>query len=214
MNRRIFLQNSALTFGAIALLPHQELMAGVFSENPYKIKELRGGVSVFTEKGGTIAFLQGNDGLVVVDSQFPEQAGHLIEELKKSSEKPFRYLINTHHHGDHTGGNIAFKGLAEHVAGHKNCLINQQNSAQKQKTEDRQLYADLTFDDTWKQKVGKNISRRIISEQVIPMEMQSFILRMPILHIWVIWFLTAAILLLTEVPERILKAGFLYWIKP
>lgn len=155
MNRRIFLQNSALTFGAIALLPHQELMAGVFSENPYKIKELRGGVSVFTEKGGTIAFLQGNDGLVVVDSQFPEQAGHLIEELKKSSEKPFRYLINTHHHGDHTGGNIAFKGLAEHVAGHKNCLINQQNSAQKQKTEDRQLYADLTFDDTWKQKVGK-----------------------------------------------------------
>lgn len=155
MNRRIFLQNSALTFGAIALLPHQELMAGVFSENPYKIKELRGGVSVFTEKGGTIAFLQGNDGLVVVDSQFPEQAGHLIEELKKSSEKPFRYLINTHHHGDHTGGNIAFKGLAEHVAGHKNCLINQQNSAQKQKTEDKQLYADLTFDDTWKQKVGK-----------------------------------------------------------
>jgi cyclase len=39
-------------------------------------------------------------------------------------DQPFKFLINTHHHGDHTGGNIAFKGIAEHVVGHENCLAN------------------------------------------------------------------------------------------
>jgi len=39
----------------------------------------------------------------------------LIAELKKQSDKPFEWLINTHHHADHTSGNIAFKGLAKNM---------------------------------------------------------------------------------------------------
>lgn len=42
------------------------------------------------------------DGIVAVNAQFPEQSQHLIDELKKQSEQPYRLLINTHHHGDHT----------------------------------------------------------------------------------------------------------------
>jgi cyclase len=154
MNRRNFMQNSALTLGAFTLLPNG-LWAKSASENPYKIKEVRGGVNVFSEKGGTIAFLNTSKGMVVVDSQFPEQSQHLIEELKKLSTNPFKLLINTHHHGDHTSGNISFKGLVEHVVAHENSLTNQKNVAQKQKTEEKQLFPDVTFSDTWKQKVGK-----------------------------------------------------------
>ncbi len=154
MNRRNFIQNSALTFGAFSLLP-SGLWAKSVTDNPYKIKELRGGVSVFSEKGGTIAFLQTPKGLVVVDSQFQEQSQHLIDELKKLSTSPFKLLINTHHHGDHTAGNISFKGLVEHVVAHQNSLLNQKASAVKQKSEEKQLYPDVTFTDTWKQKVGK-----------------------------------------------------------
>jgi glyoxylase-like metal-dependent hydrolase (beta-lactamase superfamily II) len=154
MNRRNFIQNSALTLGAFTLLPNG-LWAKLTTENPYKIKEVRGGVNVFTEKGGTIAFLNTKKGMVVVDSQFPEQSQHLIDELKKQSTNPFRLLINTHHHGDHTGGNISFKGIVEHVVAHENSLTNQKNAAQKQKTEEKQLYPDVTFTDSWKQKVGK-----------------------------------------------------------
>ncbi len=121
----------------------------------YKLKDLRGGVGVFTERGGTIAYLLTPKGLAVVDSQFPEQSNHMIGELKKLSEKPVQLLINTHHHGDHSGGNIAFKGIAEHVVAHSNSLKNQKVAAEKAKTEDKQLYPDITFTDTWKQKVGK-----------------------------------------------------------
>ena len=154
MNRRNFIQKSALTIGAFSLLPNG-LWAKSVTDTPYKIKEVRGGVSVFSEKGGTIAYLNSPKGMVVVDSQFPEQSQHLIDELKKQSTIPFKLLINTHHHGDHSAGNIAFKGLVEHVVAHQNSLLNQKTVTQKQKTEEKQLYPDVTFSDTWRQKVGK-----------------------------------------------------------
>ena len=154
MNRRNFIQNSALTLGTFAL-SGKELLANLLAENPYKMRDLRGGVGVFIERGGTIAYLTTKKGIAVVDSQFPDQSKHLIDELKKMSEKPIKLLINTHHHGDHSSGNISFKGIAEHVVAHENSLKNQQATAQKQKNEDKQLYPDVTFGDTWKQKVGK-----------------------------------------------------------
>lgn len=154
MNRRNFVQTTGLTFGAFAL-SGKELLANLLAQNPYQLKNLRGGVGVFTERGGTIAYLITPKGLAVVDSQFPEQSNHLIGELKKLSDKPIQLLINTHHHGDHSGGNISFKGIAEHVVAHSNSLKNQKATAEKSKTEDKQLYPDIIFSDTWKQKVGK-----------------------------------------------------------
>jgi len=120
----------------------------------YKFTLLRNDVGIFTEQGGTIAWLSNNSGMAVVDTQFVDPATHLIAELKKISSKPLNYLINTHHHGDHTGGNLAFKGLAEKVVGHTNCLANHQKTAAAQKSEDKQLFADTVFQDHWKAKVG------------------------------------------------------------
>jgi cyclase len=153
MNRRQFIQHSTLTLGAISLL-HHPLLANLLADEPYKIKTVRDTVGVFTEKGGTIAYLPTKEGWVVVDSQFPEQSQHLIEALKKTSEKPVNLLINTHHHGDHSSGNIAFKGMVGHVVAHENSLKNQKAVAEKAKTEDKQLFPDVTFKDGWKQKVG------------------------------------------------------------
>lgn len=140
--------------GALAL-PYQKLFAA--AQDPWKMRVLRNNVGIFYEKGGTIAYLLSPKGIVVVDSEFPEQAGHLIGELKKQPENSFDLLINTHHHGDHTGGNIAFKGLVKHVAAHSNSLANQQRVAVAQKTEDKQLYPDITYGDTWEYKIGDEI---------------------------------------------------------
>jgi glyoxylase-like metal-dependent hydrolase (beta-lactamase superfamily II) len=119
---------------------------------------LRNNVGIFTERGGTIGFLLTDDGIVVIDAQFPDTAAHLIAELQKRNTHAFRYLLNTHHHGDHTSGNISFKGLAEHVAAHENSLINQRSVAEKNNTTDKQLYPDITFKDDWKLKIaGENI---------------------------------------------------------
>lgn len=153
MHRRSFLRNSALAIGALTLAQQQILTA--FMEDPWKITMLRNDVGIFTEKGGTIAFLLNKKGIVVVDSQFPEQSRHLIDELKKKGDKPFRLLINTHHHGDHSSGNLSFKGIAEHVLAHENSKKNQENSAKSQKNEDKQLYPDRTYTNTWCEKIGK-----------------------------------------------------------
>ncbi len=152
MKRRSFLQATGMSLGMVALLQNQGLAA--LLQSSYKMTLLRKDVGIFTEQGGTIGWMVNNDGIVVVDTQFANTAAHVIEELKKKSAKPFRYLINTHHHGDHTGGNIAFKGLADHVIGHANCLINHRATAAAQKSEDKQLFADTVFNKKWRTKVG------------------------------------------------------------
>ncbi len=153
MQRRSFIQNTAFALGALSLTQNNLLQH--LLDDPWKITMLRNDIGIFTEKGGTIAFMLSKKGIVVVDTQFPEQSQHLINELKKKSEKPFKLLINTHHHGDHSAGNISFKGIAEHVLAHANSKTNQENSAKQNKNEDKQLYPDQTYTDTWCQKVGK-----------------------------------------------------------
>lgn len=153
MKRRSFIKNAGITTGMLALLQNKGF-ANFITQAPYKMKLLRKDVGIFTQQGGTVGWMVNRDGIVVVDSQFANTAVHLIAELKKMSGKPFRYLINTHHHGDHTGGNIAFKGVVDHVIGHANCLINQRATATAQKSEDKQLFADTVFNDQWKTRVG------------------------------------------------------------
>ena len=153
MHRRIFLRNTSLLSGA-ALLFQKKALASMLNTADYNIKMLRNDVSIFTERGGTIGFLLSKDGIVVIDAQFPDTAQHLIDDLKKRSTNPFRYLLNTHHHGDHTSGNIAFKGVVEHVVAHENSLANQKAVAEKNNAVDKQLYPDMTFKEDWKLKIG------------------------------------------------------------
>ena len=156
MQRRSFLRNTGLTLAGLALL-NKDSLAAFLNDPAWNIKMLTKDIGIFTEKGGTIAFLLTKKGIVVVDSQFPDTAGHLIEELKKKNSKPFRYLINTHHHGDHTGGNIAFKGIAEHVVAHVNSKANQLRVAGEQKlAADKFHIPDMTFGaEGWTTKVAK-----------------------------------------------------------
>lgn len=153
MHRRTFLRNTIFAAGALTLA--QQKLLAAFVDDPWRVKMMRGNVGIFTERGGTIGFHLSKDGIVVIDSQFPDQSKHLIDELKKRSDKAIRYLFNTHHHGDHTAGNIAFKGLVQNVVAHQNSLLNQQAAAKKNNSEDKQLYPDITFTDDWKTKMGK-----------------------------------------------------------
>jgi cyclase len=154
MHRRQFIRYSALGAGLL-LLSHTDLLATLFQQDPWKIKMLTKDIGIFTEKGGTILFYLSKKGIVVVDSQFPDQSKHLIEALKKQSNQPFQLLINTHHHGDHSSGNISFKGIVPHVLAHENSKANQERVAKEQKKEDQQLYPDQTFSTSWSEKHGK-----------------------------------------------------------
>ena len=159
MNRRNFIQNSALTLGALTLA-QQKIFSALFTKlngtvaPPFMFHMMTDKIGVFTESGGTIGFFIDKKGIVVVDSQFANTAPHLISELKKNSDAPIKYLLNTHHHGDHSGGNIAFKGLVTHVVAHKNSKKNQERVAIANKTLDKQLLPDKTYSYEWGKQLG------------------------------------------------------------
>ncbi|PWS31394.1 MBL fold metallo-hydrolase [Pedobacter paludis] len=153
MERRNFIKNSALAMALLSIYK-TDVFAQQNLLRAYNFKPLRNNVGIFTEQGGTIGWLNSSNGFAVIDAQFPASAPHVIEELKKLNEKPFKYLINTHHHGDHTAGNIAFKGLAEKVVAHQNSLVNQKRAAEKANNLDQQLLPDTTFGTGWKAPVG------------------------------------------------------------
>ena len=158
MQRRSFIKSSSLTLAAFTLLSKSSL-ASFLTDPAYKVKMLTDKIGIFTEKGGTIMFLLGKKDVVVVDAQFPDSAKHCIDEIKRVSTMPFTFLINTHHHGDHTAGNISFKDLAKNVVAHTNSLKNQKVNAVKNNNEKQQLYPDTTFDKTWSKKLkGEKIT--------------------------------------------------------
>jgi cyclase len=152
MQRRKFLQQSALTLGALTLA-NREFLASFF-EDPWKITMLTKELGIFSERGGTIAFYLSKKGVIVVDTQFPDQSKHLIAELKKKTTKPFKLLINTHHHGDHSSGNIAFKGQIWNIVAHANSKKNQKAVAEKNNSQKNQLYPNITYLDNWSRKIG------------------------------------------------------------
>lgn len=154
MQRRMFLTSSALALAAVAL-DHNKLFASLQQQSTYKFKPLRNDIGIFNEQGGTIAWLNSPDGYIVVDSQFPTTAPHLIDELKKMGSKPFLSLFNTHHHSDHTAGNISFKNLVNKVIAHENSLLNQQKVARKEGTVANQLYPDTVFKDHYSLSTAK-----------------------------------------------------------
>jgi cyclase len=154
MIRRSFVKNAGFAFGAIPLF-RKDWLTQFMQDNPYKMKILRNDVGIFTEKGGTIAYYISKKNIAVVDAEFPEQSKHLIDALQKDQGIPFEILINTHHHIDHTAGNISFKGIVTHVAAHTNSLLNQQKIAKEQNKEADQLYPDITYGDGWEYKKMK-----------------------------------------------------------
>jgi len=102
------------TVGAVALvlLAGQGSGAGAEGLVAHKVTSQ---VTVF-EAGGNVTALVTHDGLLVVDSGVSENAPKLVEALEALSPRPVRFLINTHHHFDHVGGNATVGAGATIVA--------------------------------------------------------------------------------------------------
>ena len=82
----------------------------------FRLQPLSGGVYALYGRGGNIGFFVGADAVVVVDSEFKDIAPGILAQIRSVTDKPIKYLINTHHHGDHTGGNEAFQSFAVIIA--------------------------------------------------------------------------------------------------
>lgn len=152
-SRRSFIQKTIFTTAGLSIA-QKSILANVFLEDlPYKMSPLRNNIGFFTERGGTIGWMISKKGIVIIDTQFPEQSKHLIEAIKKQTDRKIDLLINTHHHGDHSGGNIAFKGMTKILLAHENSKKNQMRVAKDQGKEQTQLYPDTVFQNDWSQKI-------------------------------------------------------------
>jgi len=79
-----------------------------YSKVQIKVTKVAGNVYMLEGAGGNIGVSVGDDGLLIVDDQFAPLADKIRAALKGLADKKLRFILNTHWHGDHTGGNAAF----------------------------------------------------------------------------------------------------------
>jgi glyoxylase-like metal-dependent hydrolase (beta-lactamase superfamily II) len=95
-------------FGAAILSTAQQN----FDRVEVQTQPVQGNVYMLTGAGGNVTVQTGPDGVLIVDTQFEPMAPKLLAAIRKLSDKPIRYIINTHVHPDHTGGNAAIAQAA------------------------------------------------------------------------------------------------------
>ena len=87
---------------------------------PEVVRKVQGQISVVAGAGGLVSVLAGPDGVLIVDDQYKEMNPRLLAAIRTISDKPIRYVINTHMHPDHVGGNEALAKLGATILAHDN----------------------------------------------------------------------------------------------
>jgi cyclase len=100
---------------AVSTRPQQ----GDFSKVQIKSTHVAGNIHMLEGAGGNIGASVGVDGILIVDDQFAPLAEKIRAELKRLGDGKLKFVLNTHWHGDHTGGN-SFFGLEAPVIAHTN----------------------------------------------------------------------------------------------
>lgn len=87
-----------------------------FSKVEIKATKISGNVYMLEGSGGNIGVSVGPDGILIVDDQFAPLAEKIKTALKSLGEGKLKFILNTHWHGDHTGGNVVFGPEAPIIA--------------------------------------------------------------------------------------------------
>jgi cyclase len=111
MRKAVVLGVAVFFLSALQLVAQQD-----FSKVQMKVEKVAGTVYMLQGAGGNIGASVGEDGIVVVDDQYAPLAEKIQAALKGVTDKPVRFIINTHFHGDHTGGNAYFQKQAPVIA--------------------------------------------------------------------------------------------------
>ena len=96
---------------------------GAAAQGRLNISEVKDGLHVIMGPGGNIGVRLTPEGVILIDNKFPQDFEEIQSLVAKVTDLPVRYVINTHHHGDHSGSNPGFLQFAEVIA-HKNAREN------------------------------------------------------------------------------------------
>ena len=118
-------RKQALVFFTLVLFA----LSGVHAQQDvsFETQKVAENVYCLYGSGGNIGILSTDEGLLIVDSQFESVADSVLKKIGEISSKPIRYLVNTHYHGDHTGGNEII-GKGAEVIMHPDCRATKQHA--------------------------------------------------------------------------------------
>lgn len=115
-------------------------------KNNTKLVKITNKIYMLQGKGGNIGLNFGNDGVFMIDDQFAEDFEEIQKQLKKLSNAPVRFLVNTHFHGDHTGGNAAMAATGATIFSQENVRARLQAITQQDsKTISQEALPIVTF---------------------------------------------------------------------
>ncbi|MEY4939459.1 MAG: hypothetical protein RIQ93_1194 [Verrucomicrobiota bacterium] len=161
MNRRDFLLRSSVFTAAGLMAGRSPGLAQPAKGGPPPVtpefKLLRRDAGYFTARGGTIGWLVNKEAVAAIDTQFPDTAKLFLAGLPGRNGRKLDVVVNTHHHGDHTGGNAVLKPATRMILGHANVPELMRARAASDKKGDTPTPPDTTFADTWRQELGGEV---------------------------------------------------------
>jgi glyoxylase-like metal-dependent hydrolase (beta-lactamase superfamily II) len=112
MNKRLGILMVLIAAGTSVASAQQAATPAAAPQPPPEVKietvNLAPGIYMLVGRGGNIGLTVGADGAAIIDDQFADMVPKIRSAVALLSEKPVKFVINTHLHGDHTGGNDAF----------------------------------------------------------------------------------------------------------
>jgi cyclase len=90
---------------------------------PLRTERVKGDLYMISGEGGNVAVYATNEGVVLVDDMFDRNHADILAQVKSVSDKPLKYVLNTHQHDDHAGGDLKMLPIAEVIA-HRNVRAN------------------------------------------------------------------------------------------
>src|SRR5690242_10761610 len=82
--------------------------------------------------GGNVAAYVTDEGVILIDDKFEQDHAQIVDNVKSVTSQPVKYVITTHHHSDHSGGNVGFAGTAQIIStlnARKNIVEKKQSNA-------------------------------------------------------------------------------------
>lgn len=169
LSRRQFITSSSFALAASAV-DLREAIARVMQAAPAPpdtaFAVVRGTVGYFTGQGGVIGWHVDAKSAAVIDAQFPATATICLDGMsRRTGGRQLDYLINTHHHGDHTGGNATFRPAARKILAHVNVPKLQREAAARAAQTARPgappqaepVVADATYEKVWREGLGGEV---------------------------------------------------------
>jgi cyclase len=136
----------------------KEIAPGVF----FRYSSISANDKTIPFGGSNHTWIVFKDYVVVIDANFPKEAADVIADIKKTTKKPIKYVLDTHHHGDHAYGNTIWAKEGAKIVAHKNAARLLKTSGpkawedaakdRKDIKENELKQVDISFDDKYELK--------------------------------------------------------------